>query len=866
MAFKTKEEMFGDGAGYGAVVPYSTANAAGTGTGNRGIAFGEQLTAAIANRPHYALALNDEDLNARLAAMEVGGLDAAYDNGETITADSGAVVVTTTRATDYAYDVLNALYRADAGPDTKETSVGYDFIGPGFSGFLARQPYDISSNKYSTLSSNQLAATMNPGGALGTTFELGVGEDLHDGAGGSDLWVGYDLVEVTGTASSDGVYLLSGFGALTQRGTLTRLDGSSPAFTTSEAATVKFWRPTFSAGQFSGARTDGHTGLVLGPHGDAVSGITLISKAGTAASGDTRAPDTMLRLLANDPQDGSQDRDAMLVDWTGAHFFEQHQSVLPQHAYGNAAGRQLNGFFNTYISPDGATANTNPVVDLFQGGRVDADGASSAAAMTYFERMSARPMSLSALGGTETLTITFTATQGELEFTSLQTLSAIVGTLPAHGTILISDDAGTPAANKGVFIVVGANATGNGRVVLRKLSDYGLPAAWTAGNYPVKALRVVDLQGQSIGRAALNGADVLGATSFSANAGIRVKNDLVSIDSDIRLFDARAATTGADHLYETVLLDASSGDIKIRGALTGNVVFTPSGNLEATTVAGAITELDGEKAGLALSNVFTGTTNTFRNKVLFDQASGWAEFSVKRSSAGSPHIRFPSDTTDWVVALDSAYNGTGRARLASQDSVSGSTLALTRNVTRYSGSYHKDVAASAVALLASTVAAANSGTRFSFLKDTTLSTDIASFAHDLHIDPQNWTAGYTTNTNTLYPNSIVKAYCNAKTDGSGGVSFVGERLNCASVSIVGGDVVVTFAAAMAVGTNPCAVVSFNYLDGTLPAVPVDTGADIVVLETSPASITVRMRNSSDIQIDAASTGDVHFSLIVLGSQ
>ena len=77
MAIKTAAEMFGDNAGFGTRVPISFTNPSAYSSGNRGVGFGEQLTSAVANRPHYELALNDEDLNTRLAVFETQGIDGA---------------------------------------------------------------------------------------------------------------------------------------------------------------------------------------------------------------------------------------------------------------------------------------------------------------------------------------------------------------------------------------------------------------------------------------------------------------------------------------------------------------------------------------------------------------------------------------------------------------------------------------------------------------------------------------------------------------------------------------------------------------------------------------------------------------------
>jgi len=92
MAIKRKEEMFGDGGGFGPAVPVDTSNPPGHSAGNRGIAFGEAVTAAGANRSSYALAVNDEDLEDRLLEFETSGLDAAYRLGAANVAGGGRVI------------------------------------------------------------------------------------------------------------------------------------------------------------------------------------------------------------------------------------------------------------------------------------------------------------------------------------------------------------------------------------------------------------------------------------------------------------------------------------------------------------------------------------------------------------------------------------------------------------------------------------------------------------------------------------------------------------------------------------------------------------------------------------------------------
>jgi hypothetical protein len=101
MSFKSKEELFGDDAGFGDRVPVDETGPVGHGASNRGIARDEPASAEVANRSHYALALNDENLNDRILEFETSGLDAAYrlgavatpGGGRVITADGGPVEI-----------------------------------------------------------------------------------------------------------------------------------------------------------------------------------------------------------------------------------------------------------------------------------------------------------------------------------------------------------------------------------------------------------------------------------------------------------------------------------------------------------------------------------------------------------------------------------------------------------------------------------------------------------------------------------------------------------------------------------------------------------------------------------------------------
>lgn len=119
MAIKTKEELFGDDAGNGAKVPVSTSAPAGHGPNNRGVAFGEPVTSAVANRMTYALAENDEDLDARIDAhvAETTGAHAA--SAISITPTPSVFIATNVQA---AIDEVGGSIRSH----TTETSGAHD--------------------------------------------------------------------------------------------------------------------------------------------------------------------------------------------------------------------------------------------------------------------------------------------------------------------------------------------------------------------------------------------------------------------------------------------------------------------------------------------------------------------------------------------------------------------------------------------------------------------------------------------------------------------------------------------------------------------------------------------------------------------
>lgn len=201
MPFKSAAEMFGDGGGFGPAVPYSTSNPPGTSAGNRGIQFGEQLTAAIANRTSYALAENTDDLNTRLSVFETGGLDAAYEAGNLIdveAADGGVEIVNVTDATDNLYLGRSVAGAGDAlkvkldDPAATGTGVNVDHGGSSGTG--------VSVQMLNAATSSPGLVVEHSGTAVGAdgvlveqldaTAGAGVHVDVQDsGATGEGIWI-----------------------------------------------------------------------------------------------------------------------------------------------------------------------------------------------------------------------------------------------------------------------------------------------------------------------------------------------------------------------------------------------------------------------------------------------------------------------------------------------------------------------------------------------------------------------------------------------------------------------------------------------------------------------------------------------------
>jgi hypothetical protein len=295
MAYKTAAELFGDGGVWGTQVPIDLGPPSGVyDPTNRGIGFGEQLTSAIANRSHYALALNDDDLNARLVVFETDGLDAAYrggalatpGSGRVIVKDGGAVETTSALGSQYADDVANAHFRADAFGDTTSGG-GFDFRGravasPAY-GVMSRMNLDPSVT-YTTMLDSE-AVTLNPGGVGGAVVRFP--SSVHNGTNTDVALQGLDFLEITGTASDDGLYRVYGLGPTNADLLVRKLDNSVPAFLAGAAATSKF----FVANAVTSGMTNVSSGLAVSATGneDAVLAIFGRDTDGLLGTGPTPA-------------------------------------------------------------------------------------------------------------------------------------------------------------------------------------------------------------------------------------------------------------------------------------------------------------------------------------------------------------------------------------------------------------------------------------------------------------------------------------------------------------------------------------------------------------------------------------------------
>jgi len=299
VAFKTKEELFGDNGANGLQADIDTAAPTGYDPDNRAVGFGEPLTSAISNRIDFALAKNDEDLDGRVTTLQTAGLDGAYDVGRTITKDAGAITTESALATTYADDVSNAHYRADAESDSIGGSTGFDFAGKrtvsgNTAGFLDRRVL-VYATARTDLSGPGMAATLNPGGTAATVARVTSPRFFSVGSV-TDLLENYDLLEVSGAGASNGVYVISDCTLADGRDAfLTCLDGTSPSFSANTACTVTAYRVAFWSRVAPGA----NPAMVGFAGNNSVLDLIPVSLDGSASTAGSRTALRVMSLRSN---------------------------------------------------------------------------------------------------------------------------------------------------------------------------------------------------------------------------------------------------------------------------------------------------------------------------------------------------------------------------------------------------------------------------------------------------------------------------------------------------------------------------------------------------------------------------------------
>jgi hypothetical protein len=461
MAIKDAAEMFGDGSAGNPQVPIDLNAPPGFNALSRGVAFGEQVTSAIKNRTPYSLILNDEDLNTRLALFEVGGLDTAYDLGATatpgggrvITKDGGAVETISTLATSYDDDRANAHIRANMLSDTLAAGVGFDVeatdnTGAAWAGLLDRRRIaDISTTNTSVTDGN--AIQVNPGGVDADAVRVTTGGQSFHNSGVTELLLGYDLIELVGTASDDGLYIIAGLvGGTDTDVSVTDLSGTPASFTANDTGVLHLYRPIFRSNhdgsKFVGMPAAGET-LVLNPG---------LLDENVDTEGATQALQTLYRQA-----DGTS-KAATSIDYKGLVEFDLDAAdILPtsgaysdQTKFGHFTNRRL-------TPPSNEVEATHSVLGVY-----------NAVPDARFDFTSLQPIS----EGPTTLTfVAATATDGEVQGTTT-TIERKV----AHGGGLVH------IGGFGWYWVVRGNRARTLRVDVREL-DGSLPSSLpTTGTAP----------------------------------------------------------------------------------------------------------------------------------------------------------------------------------------------------------------------------------------------------------------------------------------------------------------------------------------------------------------------------------------------
>lgn len=260
MAIKRSIVLFGDDGPNGPRAPIDESPGPGLGANNRALAYGEAVKSRSWNRATYALALNDDDLNDRLAVFEVGGLDAAYrlgvsdvaGGGRIIHVDGGAVEAQNALAESYTTDRANASFRARIEGASIDSGTGFDYVaraggpadpdpGRGGWGFIDRRALAFAG-PWTWIRPTE-DGLLNPDGA-GTELIAVNGVNAFFGQGQTALIPGVDLIEVLDSVYA-GLYIIASINS-DVRASLVRLDGTQPSFTGNTLVTFRVYRPAFT--------------------------------------------------------------------------------------------------------------------------------------------------------------------------------------------------------------------------------------------------------------------------------------------------------------------------------------------------------------------------------------------------------------------------------------------------------------------------------------------------------------------------------------------------------------------------------------------------------------------------------------------
>jgi hypothetical protein len=294
MAIKRSEQLFGDDAVHGPRSPIETTAPPGMGTDNRAIKLGEEITSGSYNRITYALALNDDDLEDRIAVFESGGLDTVYrlgladvaGGGRIITIDGGAFEAKADAASAPG-DRAQALVRANTEEAALDGLVGFDFVarsggtgdaapGAALFGFMDRRLVVIDTD--ATTLAAEMTGTLSGSRLLITTADCYWAPPPPSSSTFTDLMVGHDLVEVVSSPYA-GTYLLQAVGrtssGVAAYAELQRLDGVMLNAAPNTPATFRVYRPVFiSAGKVRAAAL--RSGVVIaGLPSDSLGGAAL---------------------------------------------------------------------------------------------------------------------------------------------------------------------------------------------------------------------------------------------------------------------------------------------------------------------------------------------------------------------------------------------------------------------------------------------------------------------------------------------------------------------------------------------------------------------------------------------------------------